>query len=296
MLTHLFLNRLLWAVAGLLALGAAATGIWRTEIYDRVVAPGLVPGAYSQDLISVAAGLGLLYLAYAARPLRTRHQIVALGLLGYLFYAYGIYVIERTYNGLYLLYMAVFALSFWALATAGASVDRANPSVSLPRAVRITSASGAILQPLIFYPLWIGMLLPLMATGEQIDSLYSIFILDLCFIMPGFLVLSFLAYRNHRTGLLLLPALHTLGFTLIFSLALAELVKPHFGAAPDAAALLQALALSALFLVLATVHLAKLRTAAPPGEQFPVPHRAEAQPAQHQPLRARRRAQSRPSH
>ncbi|GAA1131877.1 hypothetical protein [Arthrobacter flavus] len=29
-----------------------------------------------------------------------KHQIVALRLLGYLFYAYGIYVIERAYNGL----------------------------------------------------------------------------------------------------------------------------------------------------------------------------------------------------
>ncbi len=317
MLTHLFLNRLLWAVAGLLALGAAATGIWRTEIYDRVVAPGLIPGAYSQDLISMGAGLGLLYLAYAARPQRTKHQIVALGLLGYLFYAYGIYVIERTYNGLYLLYMAVFALSFWAMATAGASLDRANPSVSLPRAARITSASGAILQPLIFYPLWIGMLLPLMATGEQIDSLYSVFILDLCFIMPGFLILSFLAFRNHRTGLLLLPALQVLGFTLIFSLAVGELVKPLFGAVPDAPALLQALALSALFLVLATVHLAKLRTGGPPGEGLHVPQTGEtlpagtqpaqtqtqhpqtaaasAQPAHRQPPRPGRRAQSRPS-
>ena len=311
MLTHLFLNRLLWAVAGLLALGAAATGILRTEIYDGVVAPRLVPGAYSQDLLSLGAGLGLLYLAYAAGPQRTKHQIVALGLLGYLFYAYGIYVIERTYNGLYLLYMAVFALSFWALATAGASLDRANPSVSLPRAVRITSASGAILQPLTFYPLWIGMLLPLMATGDQIDSLYSIFILDLCFIMPGFLILSFLAYRNHRTGLLLLPALQVLGFTLIFSLAVGELVKPLFGAAPDGAALLQALALSALFLVLATVHLAKLRTVWTPGERLPgrkpgETHPAESQhtqtppastqPPHGQPSQTGRRPQSRPSH
>ncbi|TQJ60531.1 hypothetical protein FBY30_2799 [Arthrobacter sp. SLBN-83] len=295
MLTHLFLNRLLWSVAGLLALGAAATGIWRTEIYDRVVAPGLVPGAYSQDLLSAAAGLGLLYLACAARPQRTRHQIVALGLLGYLFYAYGIYVIERTYNALYLLYMAVFALSFWALATAGATLDRTTPSVSLPRAVRLTSASGAILQPLVFYPLWIGMLLPLMAAGEQIDSLYSISILDLCFIMPGFVILSFLAYRNHRTGLLLLPALHVLGFTLIFSLAAGELVKPLFGAAPDGAALVQSLALSALFLVLATLHLAKLRTAWPPGESLPVLQPADTQPAHRQPSTGRR-TQSRPSH
>lgn len=264
MLTHLLLHRLLWAVAGLLAVAAAGTGLWRPDIYNGVVAADLIPGAYSQDLLSAAAGLGLLYLSFAAGRRRTKHHIVALGLLGYLFYAYGIYVIERTYNGLYLLYMAVFAVSFWAMVLAGATLDRAAPLAALPRAVRITSASGAILQPLIFYPLWIGMLLPLMQTGEQIDSLYSIFILDLCFIMPAFLILSFLTYRNHRTGLLLLPALYVLGFTLIFSLAVGELVKPLFGAAPGMAALLQALILSGLFLILGTLHLAKVRTAPPP--------------------------------
>ncbi|GGH93991.1 hypothetical protein ACFFGR_09575 [Arthrobacter liuii] len=279
MLTHARINRLLWAVAGLLALAAASTGVWRPEIYEHVVARDLIPGAFSQDLLSVAAGLGLLYLSYAATLYRTRHQIVALGLLGYLFYAYGIYVIERTYNGLYLIYMAVFAVSFWGIALAGATMDRNSPSASLPTAPRLASASGAILQPLIFYPLWIGMLLPLMRTGEQIDSLYSVFILDLCFIMPGFLVLSLLTYRNHRAGLLLLPALHVLGFTLMFSLAVGELVKPLFGAAPSLAALLPALALSGLFLVLGILHLARLRTT-PPQEGPGVPRSANPGSAQ----------------
>ncbi|MDQ0731656.1 putative membrane protein [Arthrobacter sp. B1I2] len=295
MLTHLFLNRLLWAVAGLLALAAAVTGVWRPEIYEWVVARELIPGAYSQDLLSAAAGLALLYLSYAARPHRTKYQIVAVGLLGYLFYAYGIYVIERTYNGLYLLYMAVFALSFWAMVTAGATMDRGNPSVSLSRALRITSASGAMLQPLIFYPLWIGMLLPLMRSGEQIDSLYSIFILDLCFIMPGFLILSFLTFRNHRTGLLLLPALYVLGFTLIFSLAVGELVKPLFRAAPSLAALLPALGLSGLFLVLGVLHLARLRPSGPPLEGPTVPQPVDPQRASAQsPPAAGQTTQSRP--
>ena len=264
MLTHSFLNRLLWAVAGLLALAAAVTGVLRPEIYHRVVSNELIPGAYSQDLLSVAAGLGLLYLSCAGRPHRARYQIVALGLLGYLFYAYGIYVMEPTYNGLYLLYMAVFALSFWAMVTAGATMARDAPSISLRRALRLVSAAGAILQPLVFYPLWIGMLLPLMRSGEQIDSLYSIFILDLCFIMPGFLVLSLLTYRNRRTGLLLLPALYVLGFTLIFSLAVGELVKPLFRAEPSIPALLAALGLSVLFLVLGILHLAKLQVTQAP--------------------------------
>ena len=246
MLTHLFPNRLLWAVAGLLAVAAAGTGVWRPDIYDRVVARELLPGAYSQDLLSVAAGLGLLYLSYAARPDRAKYQIVALGLLGY----------------------------------------RHVPSPSLSRALRIVSASGAILQPLIFYPLWIGMLLPLMRSGEQIDSLYSIFILDLCFIMPGFLVLSFLTYRNHRTGLLLLPALYVLGFTLIFSLAVGELVKPLFGTAPSLATLLPALGLSGLFLVLGALHLARLRLEPPPREDPEVPQPGHPRSAQAQSARA----------
>jgi hypothetical protein len=117
-----------------------------------------------------------------------------------------------------------------------------------------------------------------MQTGQRIDSLYSIFILDLCFIMPAFLILSLLTYRNHRTGLLLLPALYVLGFTLIFSLAVGELVKPLFGSAPGVPALLAALALSGLFLVLGFLHLAKLRIPAaapssPSGPPTPQPGR-----------------------
>ncbi|MEO3934454.1 hypothetical protein WMO79_16790 [Micrococcaceae bacterium Sec7.4] len=66
----------------------------------------------------------------------------------------------------------------------------------LPQGIRVLSASGALLQPLIFYPLWIGMLLPLMRNGDQIDSLYFVFILDLCFVMPAFLILAVLTFRS----------------------------------------------------------------------------------------------------
>lgn len=258
MLTHLNLHRVLWAVSGVLTLMAAGVGLWNPGIYDRIVSQELIPGAFSQDLLSLAAALGLLYLALTTDDGRVKHQIVAVGLLGYLFYAYGIYVIERAYNGLYLVYMAIFTLAFWTLVHAGAHLRRDLPKPALPKALRLVSASGAILQPLIFYPLWVGMLLPLMQSGEQIDSLYSIFILDLCFIMPAFLILSVLTYRDQGTGLLLLPAIYVLGFTLIFSLAVGELVKPLFDAVLNPAAFWSALALSLLFFILGMLHLNKL--------------------------------------
>ncbi|OAE01616.1 hypothetical protein A6A22_09435 [Arthrobacter sp. OY3WO11] len=263
MLTHMNIHRILWAVIGVLTLVAAAIGLGNPRIYDRIVNENLIPGAYSQDLLSALSAFGLMYLALTARIDRQKHQIIALGLMGYLFYAYGIYVIERAYNGLYLVYMAIFTLAFWSLVYAGADLRLGLPKPALSKTLRLVSASGAILQPLIFYPLWIGMLLPLMRTGEQIDSIYSIFVLDLCFIMPAFLILSVLTYRNHGIGLLLLPAIYVLGFTLIFSLAVGELVKPMFNAALSPAAFWPALALSLLFLVLGILHLSKLQVVSP---------------------------------
>jgi hypothetical protein len=257
MLGNPTIHRILWAVAGLLTLVAATTGIALPNIYAAVVSPGLLPGAYAQDLISAVAGLGLLVLA-AAAP-RPKRQLVALGLVGYLFYAYGIYVIERTYNGLYLVYLAIFALAFWGMVAGGAGLRRAvMVRAALPRRLQILSASGALLQPLIFYPLWIAMLLPLIAVGNQIDSLYSIFILDLAFVMPAFLILALLAFRRQPAGLVLLPAMYVLGFTLIFSLALAELVKPLFDAGPNGFSFWTSAALSLLFLVLGWLHLRRL--------------------------------------
>ncbi|WP_200900784.1 hypothetical protein [Pseudarthrobacter siccitolerans] len=261
MLTHLKAHRTLWALIGLLTLVVSAAGIWNPDIYQGIVAPSIIPGAYSQDLISAAAAVGLLYLSLARSSDRPKAQIIALGLLGYLFYAYGIYTIERAYNGLYLVYMAIFALSFWAMVCAGTARRRETgqvTQVTLPRRLRLVSASGALLQPLIFYPLWIAMLLPLMRTGEQIDSLYSIYILDLCFIMPAFLILAFLTFRSHPLGLILLPALYVLGFTLIFSLAVGEIVKPLFNAALSPAAFWPAALLSMFFLVLGALHLRAL--------------------------------------
>lgn len=259
MLSHLTLHRSLWALTALLTLPAAAAGLWRPEIYRGLVREDIIPGAYSQDLISGAAAIALFYLALTPRTVQAKPQIVALGLLGYLFYAYGIYVIERAYNGLYLVYMAIFALSFWSLAYAGASLRSDSSRPSLPRRLTLVSATGALLQPLIFYPLWIAMLLPLMSSGEQIESLYSIFILDLCFIMPAFLILSVLTYRAQAIGLILLPALYILGFTLIFSLALGEAVKPLFNAALNPASFWPSLLLSLFFLVLGTLHLRRLK-------------------------------------
>jgi hypothetical protein len=255
------LNRVLWAITGALALIAALGGLLAPSLYFGVVPARVLPGALSQDLVTVGVGAALLVLAATARAPRHKQQMLAFGLLGFLFYGYGVYSIEQVYNALYLVYLAVFALSFWALVVGGISLRREVVAAArLPRWTRIVSFCGALLQPLVFYPLWIASLLPLMAEHRQIRSYYSIYVLDLCFIMPAFFVLAILVLRARGLGLVLAPAMFLFGGVLMLSLALGPLVAPRRDLQID----LGSIALAALFFALGGLHLGLLRIESSP--------------------------------
>ena len=109
------LRRAGWVLIALLTLVAAGAGVAAPAVYDGLVEKPYLPGAYSQDVMSAAAALVLLVLALTAKASRPRLELIVLGLLGYLVYAYGIYTIERVYNWLYLVYMSIFATALWAV-------------------------------------------------------------------------------------------------------------------------------------------------------------------------------------
>lgn len=96
------LRRVAWSLTALMTLGAAGFGVAFPAVYEGLVEEPYLPGAHSQDAMSLGAALVLLGLALAARDFRPKLELVVLGLLGYLVYAYGIYVIERVYNSFYL--------------------------------------------------------------------------------------------------------------------------------------------------------------------------------------------------
>jgi hypothetical protein len=247
--------RWLWTGTALLAFVASTIGALDPVLYDRLLPASLLPGAFGQDVTTILAALGLLALA-ALDVGRTRNQLVALGLLGYLFYAYGVLVIERVYNELYLGYLAVFALATWTLVSAAVTIGRTRPAVAAPPAwARVTIVAGAALQPLVFIPLWISALLPLIAERRQIDSLYSIYILDLAVIMPAFLIAAVLCLLRRPAGLLLASVLFVLGAVLMLSLLASALAGPLFDAGVSVQAVLPPLLLTALFTGLAVLSL-----------------------------------------
>ena len=72
-------------------------------------------------------------------------------------------------------------------------------------------------------------LIPLMREHNRIDFLYSIYILDLGFVMPAFIVTAIMSLRKMPFGVIMAPAMMILGFFVIFPLGLNELAKPTYG-------------------------------------------------------------------
>jgi hypothetical protein len=269
-----------WFVAGGLSVVTAGWGVIDRDIYLGLIAPATRAGALSQDLITLIAGLTLCGLASTRARLGPRLELVALGILGYLLYGYGIYVIERVYNVLYLNYLVIFGVAGWLVVLGSVDVvRRTSHRASLPPRFTKVSACAALLQPLVFYPLWISMLIPLMRHREQVDSLYSVFILDLALIMPAFLLVSVGQFRRRGWAFVLAPVMFVLGAVLIFSLLLGELVKPMFGSPVTVSGLMPSALLTGLFTVVAILHLRWLRfepVPARPGEPDERPVHAKA--------------------
>jgi hypothetical protein len=249
----------LWYVNALLSLGVALIGVLDNRIYSKVVSQDVLPGVISQDLQTIAAALLLLALTLRMSPRDTRRHVVGVGILGYLFYAYGIYAIEQIYNYLYFVYLAIFGLSLYTIIYSLANLDPDKLNmVVLGERIRKVSVGFSLFVAVFFSLLWILMLVPLIERGEKIESMYSIFILDLSFIMPAFFILAILSAKKQGFGLLMTPALYVLGFTLLFPVGMAEFIKPFFELPVDPSGAVLYLGISALFLLVAFIYLPRL--------------------------------------
>ncbi|MCG9480026.1 MAG: hypothetical protein K9H14_07460 [Actinomycetia bacterium] len=259
MFAELSKKKISWILLSALALIASATGVFYFDVYRGLVSESMAPGIFAQDLMTLLASAVMLILAIFSRPKQYKIQIIILGVAGYLFYAYGIYVIERIYNVMYLGYMAIFALAFFTLVYGVASIDsRIKAQARIPGSSRVLSIIFLLLQPVVFYPLWASQLLSLMIAREKIEFLYSVYILDFCFIMPVFIIIAVSTIRKEGLGFLMAPSMFVLGFTLLFPLGVAELMKPFYNQPIDAGSLVLFLVFSLIFLAIAILYLKNL--------------------------------------
>lgn len=260
MITNLRLARIFWTLTTFCTLIAAAGGLLFPGIYPPVFAPAFLPGAVPQDVLTILVCLLLFFLIIRVKSEDVKMQVAILGLLGGICYLYAIFTIERVYNALYLLYAAVFALSFWSIVhgLSGFRGDRVS-ALHLGRGILRLTAFSSIGIAVVFTGLWITALIPLMQQHDRIEYMYSIYILDLCLIMPAFFITAVMALRRMPLGILMGPALMILGFFVIFPLGLNELAKPSWGMALEGGPMVMSFAFASFMLAVAFLHLRALR-------------------------------------
>lgn len=238
----------MWLITTGLAMTAAIYGLFNNRIYLGLMPAGFVAAQFSQDILTIVVGVIMLYLILRTNKKSIKEPIIILGILGSLAYLYAIFSFERVYNSMYLIYLAILTSSFYSIVFTISSLrSEIIQKIAESKFPRITNGIFAVAIGVLFSGLWISALLPLMRTGDQIDNLYSIYVLDLVFVMPAFFIVATLSFMKNQLGYILMPAMFILGIFVIFPLGLGELVKPLFNLFPDYKSMVMSFVLSGLF-------------------------------------------------
>jgi len=202
----------LWlsALIVVLAVPAHLTGLLLPSIYrDPAV---LLPQNLGTDLVTLCVGVPLLAVTTGATwrgSLRAR--LLWLGALGYLVYAYGMYALGVRWNQLFLVYVALFALSLFALiiGLVGTDAERIRGGLAGRAPVR-SVAAYLILIAVIVAAIWlaeeIGALLrgtppPSAVQFEAPTNIVHVF--DLGIVLPALVLAAVQLLRDRAWGYVL---------------------------------------------------------------------------------------------
>ena len=226
--------QILAVIIAISAFITSASGIIFQNIYKPIVSSKGMPFVYSQDLISVTAAILLLVITIFWKKENMKLDIFRIGIIGYLFYAYGQYVIGTMYNYFYLLYLSIFGFSIFYFIYAFTSIEYKKLEFKIPKSLQIITAIYCALIPVIFAPQWIFSIYQFIQINSRpgINDVfsynYSVYILDLCFVLPVCVITSVLLFQKKISGLLLGGILQIKGFTLLSFVALGNLFRPLF--------------------------------------------------------------------
>lgn len=200
----------LTVLIAILAAAAAVAGLSMPNLYRD--APTVVPQALGQDAVTLFAAVPVLVAALlAARRGSLRGRLLWLGALGYMLYAYGTYALWARWNPLFLVYVALFGLSLYAVALGLLRTDA--------RALRATLVTTRPARPIARFLFITAVLVSALWLSEQIVALLRgaapptlaqmetgtnvIHVFDLGVVMPAFVITAVLLWRDRPWGYVL---------------------------------------------------------------------------------------------
>jgi len=195
------------AAAALGAAGAVAGLLWPDAIYDQETA-ALADAATAQDIVGLAVVSPLL-VALGVRA--SRGALFAylgwLGCLAFNVYNFAIYAFSVQFGPLFLVWVAVLGLSFFALAGGLATLDMAVVKAGFSNQSAAVPGWFLIAVGVLFAFLWLSEIVPDLRAGGPSASAADwriptnpVHVLDLAVFLPGVVTTGVLLLRRHRFG------------------------------------------------------------------------------------------------
>lgn len=198
---------LFWSgLISLLTVLSSVAGLADPDVYARETENWTLQ-ARGQDVGNLLAVFVLMVAAVRHRNGSHRAGLVWLGTLLYLVYAFIVYAMALHLNGLFPVYVAVLGLSAWALIFHVGDVRRRGIHVQDGHA-RAVASWVLIATGVLFAGLWLGELVPALATGRAPASLAEaglpvnpVHVIDLSMVLPGFLICGIASLGRRQHGL-----------------------------------------------------------------------------------------------
>jgi hypothetical protein len=215
----------------MLSLLASAGGLLFRDLYRD--AENIKLGWLGNDLVTLVIVFpGLLITSERVRRGSRQAQLVLMGLLGYIFYNYAFYLFGAAFNVFFLLYIAIFSSSIFALSLGLSGLNAEEISRSFNR-----NASTKWIAPFLLFisvPLGIievGYCINFILTGEVPKPPSLIFALDLSIVVPNTALAAVLLFKAKSWGYILGVIMLIKAFTYGLGLSLSSIITAIFGSA-----------------------------------------------------------------
>lgn len=156
-------------------------------------APSIIPQARGQDLVTLVVAEPLLLVGLlAARRGFVSGTLLWIGALAYVLYTYALYSYTTYFNALFLVYVALFAVSLWALVALLTRTDTARIADAVVQRMPVRAIAGFLaLVGAFFLFAWLGQIVPATLHGtvpapiaEARMPSNPVFVQDLAVVIP----------------------------------------------------------------------------------------------------------------
>jgi hypothetical protein len=245
------------AAAGVLMAVASAAGLYLPDLYANESVSWAAQGV-GQDFVNVVVVCpALLVSAYLVARGSRRALLVWLGLLLYVIYSYVLYAFFVHFNRLFLVYVSVLGLSFWAVVAASADLRLVRLTAGFDRHRTFAAVVYLMVSALLFGTLWLVDIVHAMAAGTSPHGVTEvglpvnpIHVLDLAFALPAMAVTSVSLWKNRPFGLFFAVPLMTFAVAMGAAIVAMSIVMQRRGLIPDASG---TVAVSSLAIVTALI-------------------------------------------